>query len=496
MRKIQFLLFLLLAGLVVNAQNVNPGENEIYRVSEIAVIRLQMDPADKDFLFHEDNIWSDVYLPAQFQFTNSLMDTALVEDVGIRLRGNTSRQHPKKSLKIKFKEYAGEKFYDLKKFNLKAEVNDPSMIREHLTLQTFRDYNVPAARTHHTEVYINGEYMGLYLNVEQIDDEFVQARYVYDRGNIYKCTWPATLENDNQIYNNDSYELKTNVDINDRSVLANFVTVLNNTPADQFEEAIEEVFNVWSYLRYLAVEALTGHWDGYSYNKNNFYLYENDSSGLVEFIPYDVDNTFGIDWVNRDWGTRDVLDWTKHGDPRPLTTKLLARSRYFNQFERNLDFLLKGDFSESNFFPEFDGYKSLLNDAVSRDVYYPLPFGYTMDDYANSHTQEVIPHAPYGLKPYITTRATLAREQIGIITGIAAEIEKRFDVYPNPSNGKSLMIYSEKAVVAVEIKDMLGKNKGFTIKPAGSSRYLIEFNLTSGLYILNVQGYSARFIVK
>ena len=80
------------------------------------------------------------------------------------------------------------------------------------------------------------------------------------------------------------------------------VDVLNHTPEAQFKEAIESVFNVESYLHYLAVEALVGHWDGYSYNKNNFYLYENDDTGLVEFIPYDVDNTFGIDWVGGDWG--------------------------------------------------------------------------------------------------------------------------------------------------------------------------------------------------
>ena len=107
----------------------------------------------------------------------------------------------------------------IKSLTLKAENNDPSMIRELMSLQTFRKSDLPAARTHHSEVYINDEYMGIYLNVEQIDDEFVDSRFGNEEGNLYKCAWGATLEDDGQINNDDIYELKTNEDVNDRSVL-------------------------------------------------------------------------------------------------------------------------------------------------------------------------------------------------------------------------------------------------------------------------------------
>lgn len=496
MKKHFFLVIALTLANYLMAQNVNPAADEIYREDEVAVITITMDPADKTFLLDDANIWSDIYLHAAFQFTNSLIDTALVEDVGIRLRGNTSRGQPKRSFKIKFKEFNGSKFFGYKKFNLKAENNDPTMVRELLTMQTFRQANVPAARTHHAKLYINDEYMGIYLNVEQIDDEFALSRFNYDKGNLYKCTWPATLEDDGQIFNNDTYELKTNKDLNDRSLLENFIKVLNNTPANDFEEAIENVFNVNSYLHYLAVEALTGHWDGYSYNKNNYYLYENNDTGLIEFIPYDVDNTFGIDWIGGDWGTHNVLDWAKKDEARPLTKRILAREEYLDQYKNILDQLLNGDFSEAYFFPVFDNFKSMLASSISTDTYFPLTFGFNFQDFENSYTQEVVAHAPYGLKPYITTRTSTAREQISTVTGLTNETYAHFSVYPNPSNSSSLFIFSDKSINNVLIKDVLGRQNNIKVISQSGNSYKLEFILTPGLYIINVDGYTEKFIVK
>ena len=68
-----------------------------------------------------------------------------------------------------------------------------------MTLRIFREGGVPAARSFHTRVYLNGEYMGHYLNVEQIDDEFALTRFGNDTGNLYKCHWGSTLEDNGQI---------------------------------------------------------------------------------------------------------------------------------------------------------------------------------------------------------------------------------------------------------------------------------------------------------
>ncbi len=501
MRRVAIILFLF-SYFNITAQSVNPEQDEIYREEEIAIIKITMDSDDKTFLLADENVWSDEYLHAGFQFVNSLMDTVLVEDVGIRLRGNTSRTQPKRSFKIKFKEFDGGKFFGYKKFNLKAENNDPSMVRELLSMQTFRNANVAATRTHHTEVYINDEYMGIYLNVEQLDDEFVDSRFGNEDGNLYKCTWPATLENDNQVYNNDIYELKTNKSENDRAILAHFVDVLNTTSDDDFKTEIEKVFDVQPFIRYLAVEALLGHWDGYSYNKNNFYLYENPNDGLITFMPYDTDNTYGIDWVDRDWGTRDMLDWPRHGEGRPLVKRILAVEVYRHTYAQEINKLLESYFSENALFQKFDEYKSRLSDPISRDTYFPLTFGFSSQDFNDSYNvNDVAGHLPYGLKQYVTARTQKAAEDIekALVLGID-DFSSSVSISPNPVSNNTLVISLQEQIPnnSLRIYDLQGVAYQANLIKKSNAQYQVIFEKTLpvGMYVITFGKSVGKFIVE
>ena len=61
------------------------------------------------------------------------------------------------------------------------------MLREKLFLDYASDFVEGVNRAVHTNVYINGEYWGLYTAVEQIDKTFVQSRFGSDEdGNLYK----------------------------------------------------------------------------------------------------------------------------------------------------------------------------------------------------------------------------------------------------------------------------------------------------------------------
>ena len=91
-------------------------------------------------------------------------------------------------------------------------------------------------------------------------------------------------------------DLQTKQEGDDYSDLACFIDVLNNTPDADFPCAIEEVFNVADLLEQLALHVLKANWDNYSVNKNNYFLYNNPQTGLFEYIPYDLDNTWGINW--------------------------------------------------------------------------------------------------------------------------------------------------------------------------------------------------------
>lgn len=209
-------------------------------------------------------------------------------------------------------------------------------------------------------------------------------------------------------------------------------------------------------IRYLAVEALLGHWDGASYNKNNFYLYENPVNGLVELIPYDTDNTYGINWIgDKDWATRDILDWPKHGEKRPLAKRILANSSYYRTYVDELNKLLDTYFSEDTLFSQFDDFKSRLNNAVSRDTYFSLTNGFTLQTFIDSYdVNDLAGHLPYGLKPYVRTRTLTANENLSTVLGLGEELA-HYTIYPNPSNGEYLTIYS---ATLINLKDAVVVN--------------------------------------
>lgn len=48
-----------------------------------------------------------------------------------------------------------------------------------------------------------------------------------------------------------------------------------------------------AFLRFWTVEVLIGHWDGYTLQRNNFYLYHRPDSKKFYFIPWGADSAFG-----------------------------------------------------------------------------------------------------------------------------------------------------------------------------------------------------------
>ncbi len=124
-------------------------------------------------------------------------------------------------------------------------------------------------------------------------------------------------------------------------ILAHFIDVLNNSQNTTLVCEMDEVFNTYDYLKVIAADILMGNWDGYIYNQNNFYLYHNTSTDKIEYIPYDLDNTLGIDWIDRDWGTRNMYDWQQHGDNyRPLYERIMNNQELRDQYTFYMDQLI------------------------------------------------------------------------------------------------------------------------------------------------------------
>ncbi len=419
--KLSGILFLILATLNSNAQAGKNNIDTVYAPGEVSRVDIIIDPDSLAVILAPGNEESYHEFPATFIFQNSMvLDT--VFNIGFRLRGNTSRWSAKKSFKVSFNTFYRQKFYGLEKMNLNGEHNDPSIIRSRLSWELFDIIDIPASRAAYVEFYINNEYKGLYINVEHVDDEFVDLRFGNKSGNLFKCLWPADLVylgDDPDLYkfeNGDrrAYDLRTNEEIDDYSDLAEFIDVLNNTSDAEFATELEKVFNVNSFIKYLVIEILTGHWDAYSVNKNNFYLYNNLNTGKFEFIPYDLDNTFGIDWFGVDWGYRDIYNWSSDWEWRPLFERIMENDIYKDQFSYYMNKLLDEYFNNSDLFSNIDTIKSLIDPYVAVDPYAPLNYGWDFSDYETSFDAALGAHVTYGLKPYIEARHNSAIYQLEV----------------------------------------------------------------------------------
>jgi hypothetical protein len=490
------------------------AQNPLFNDQNVPSIFIEL-PADS-FAYLLENLVNDRYLLARFVFDDGLVrDT--VETAGLRLRGNTSLGAAKKSFKVSFNTFLdGGRYRGVKKINLIGSANDPTMIRQKLFYDVWNRAGLPKRRVSFAKLYVNGAYRGLYSNVEEIDKEWLERVFPEKDGNLYKCIWPADLVylGNNQatyqaILNNPNdpaslaYALTTNETENDYSDLIGLMLQLNQPVNASFATNIQNVLNVDAYLKAFAVEVATGHWDDYAYNKNNYYLYHNLATDKFEFVSYDADNTFGIDWVNRDWAKRNCYAWHKGNEPRPLVTKLLAVPAFKQQYTRYLDTLARFIIHPDSIFPRIDFFHDLITPAAVADPYRPLDFGYTVEDFHNGFTQTIDDHTPYGIKPFLSLRRDSLLAQITGMLTVSTDAPPPsgdFSVFPNPFRDRFFVGFepeNHSEEVFFQIFDARGRLIEALRKDSGTS--LLEWplaGLSPGIYCLRVFSESGTRVVR
>ena len=337
----------------------------------------------------------DPYFEADFE-----CDGIVIESVGVRFKGNSSFSIPgvKKSIKIDFDEYDEDNdeltFLGLKKLNLNNSFKDPTMLREKLFLDYASNFVEGVSRAVHTNVYINGEYWGLYTAVEQVDKTFVQSRFGSDEdGNLYKgaasdeagddpqadfgsdLTW---LGSDPDLYD-DYYQLKTNETEYDYSQLVEFIDVLNNTSSEDLPESLEPILDVDNALTAMALNNLFVNLDSYSGAAHNYYLYDRDDTGQFTHMFWDTNESFGRfllftspgeDPLELDpfWLPESMGPPPQEAQERPLMENLWAVDTYSTEYLRDLAEMLREGFDVTAAEERIDELADMIRDDVYADT--------------------------------------------------------------------------------------------------------------------------------
>ena len=322
-------------------------------------------------------------------FTRAGIQDSLFE-CGLRIRGNTSRSAQKKQFRISFNTFRpGQNLEGISDLNLYGMHNDPSISRAKFYYDLTHRVGGRSARSAHVNLYFNGRFRGVYVNVEQVNEDFLQMEFAQNYGNLYKCLWPADLvyisnnPNDYKLTSagRRAYELMTNTASDDYSNFAKFIRTLNQTASAQIYCQLDSIFDIESALLTLAMDLSTGHWDSY-YNKNNFFLYDHPADGRFRFLPYDPDNTMGIQWGGPNYQTISPFSFTP-GESRPLYDKLMSNTDTRNIYGYYLKNIANQQVSTS-FLTHMDSIRSRIAPFALVDTFRTLDYGFTYNQFLSS----------------------------------------------------------------------------------------------------------------
>jgi len=349
--------------------NLNPGEG-LFGDTLIHRIELQFYIDNwKDSLRYNFEILDKQYLPARLIFNDSIV----LDSIGVRYKGNSSymlsRNTPKKPFEFDFNKYCDSRnLLGLHRLNVQNCVSDPSYMRETLAYHIARQY-MPAPRTAYADLYIEGELIGFYVLVEQVDKIFL-SRYFDNNGyNLYKVNDNGAgllYRGEEQSLYETEYELKTNEEDNDWSHFIRLMEKLNTTPDEVFADTLAGYLNLDSCLRLLAFNMALSNFDSYTGSGRNYYFYDYQTTGQFHFIVWDLNESFGVYTNNWNVFNQDVLE-ISNLEMRPLNRRILKNDSLRHIYLDYIAEIIAGPASYDSISARIDLLRPLLEPHVSAD---------------------------------------------------------------------------------------------------------------------------------
>lgn len=263
----------------------------------------------KDALYTQDRV-IDIYLwitEENIQILNGgywpdypsapgdlMIEGAFFPDVSLKRKGSASAQSfsSKPALKIDLNEIVpGRRLRGVKGLTLNNGTHDETWTHEALTAFVYTNLGIPAARVGWARLWVNDEPYGLYMNVESIDDLFLEDWYQDPDGALYE----GNLDDFGPSQWGGTFDYEEGPETEDRTVVTDVDAIVTGPTTDDAYEVLKNLVDMPQFHRYMAVEAIVMHWDGYK-SPNNYRFYHDPVTDLIQFIPSGTDYTWTIGW--------------------------------------------------------------------------------------------------------------------------------------------------------------------------------------------------------
>ena len=162
-------------------------EQALFDTGSILTVDIRMDAADWDDMLQ--NATAEEYYQCDVEIGGTIFYR-----VGIRPKGNTSLSAiasdpttDRYSFKLEFDHYVeGQTCFGLDKLVLNNNYADATNMKEALIYDMYQYLDADASLYNYAKISVNGEYWGVYLALEAVEDSFLLRNYGAQNGALYK----------------------------------------------------------------------------------------------------------------------------------------------------------------------------------------------------------------------------------------------------------------------------------------------------------------------
>lgn len=367
-----------------------------------------------------------------------IIDNEAYKNVAIRAKGNTSLSsvrsydNDRYSFKIEFDGYdSSTSYYGLDKLCLNNLIQDNTYMKDHLVYTMMREAGASAPLSSYAEIHINGEYFGLYLAVESVEDSFLLRNYGNSYGELYKpdsmnmgggrgngrdfnpenpipertkandTTEPRqsfeSLKNEERnfpgnrdvfgkgmpggmnssdvslIYSDDNPQSYSNIFENAKTDITEkdktrLISALKNLNSNT---DIENTVDISEVISYFVAHNFVLNFDSYTGTMmHNYYLYE--ESGKLSMIPWDYNLAFGGFHSQADTNglVNYPIDTPVSGgtiQSRPMLAWIFANEEYTELYHKKFSNFIESFFGSGKFEKMIDSTCELISPYVMSD---------------------------------------------------------------------------------------------------------------------------------
>lgn len=391
----------------------------------------------------EQGQWEEMLenaMAEEYYSCDVLINDQKISNVGIRPKGNTSlssiAMNPdtdRYSLKLEFDHYVdGQTCLGLDKLILNNNYADATNMKEAVVYDMYQYLGADASLYNYAEVSVNGEYLGVYLALEAVEESFLLRNYGTGDGELYKPDGmnmgggsrngdhgkeppqpeegmpsggdfdfadfagkeppdmrkmpgggPSMGGGNGANLNYTDGELSSYSDIWEGEVTntgkaerSRVVTALKHISERTELETYLDVDNI---LKYMAVHTFSVNLDSLSGNMaHNYYLYE--CNGMLNILPWDYNLAFGGMNQGPDSDASEVVN-DAVDTPFSATAffdALLENETYLSRYHAYLEQLAQEYVLDGRFEEVYQGIRNRIDALVETD---PTAF-YSYDEYA------------------------------------------------------------------------------------------------------------------